>query len=127
VDEEHLRSVLDTEERDGRFADAKLKNAQHEGRSYFVNLHRERSDAQQWMEKQVYLALGALLVGAAALGIDSCPMEGFDQAALDEALGLKAKGLTSCVIVPLGYRAAGDFNAALPKSRLPLGKVITRL
>ena len=46
---------------------------------------------------------------------------------MDEGLGLRARGLTSSVIVALGYRAAEDFNAKLPKSRLPLEQVLTRL
>ena len=73
------------------------------------------------------LALGTLLPGAATLGIDACPMEGFDQNVLDEELGLRARGFTSSVIVSLGYSSAEDFNAKLPKSRLPLETVLTRL
>ena len=68
-----------------------------------------------------------LLLGAAALDVNACPIEGFDQAVLDEELGLRAKGYTSAVLVALGYGGADDFNAALPKSRLPLEQVITRL
>jgi len=73
------------------------------------------------------LALGFLLLGAAAMGVDACPIEGFDQGAVDEALGLREQGLSSTVIVALGFRAADDFNAKLPKSRLPVEQVITRL
>lgn len=128
IDETYLRQVLQAEAADGRFANEELKKGQHDGRTYFVNMHRfERRDAQHWMEKQVYLALGALLVGAAALGIDSCTMEGFDQAALDAELGLREKGLISSVVVSLGYRAAEDINAKLPKSRLPLADVVTKI
>lgn len=47
--------------------------------------------------------------------------------AMDEERGLRAGGLTSSVIVAFGYRAAEDFNAKLPKSRLPLEQVLTRL
>lgn len=128
IDEAHLQALLAQEDKDGRFATPEAREGQHRGRSFFVNAHRfEKRDAQHWMEKQVYLAIGTLLLGAATLGIDACPIEGFDQVALDEALGLRAKGLTSSVIVALGYRAADDFNANLPKSRLPMEQVITRL
>lgn len=128
IDEAYLKQVLAVEDKAGRFADEQGKQGQHNGRSYFVNMHRfERRDAQQWMEKQVYLALGALLVGAAALGIDSCTMEGFDQAVLDAELGLREKGLISSVVVSLGYRSADDHNAKLPKARLPLESVITKI
>ena len=128
IDETHLTTLLEQEARDGRFASDDARAAQQRGRSYFVGMHRfEKRDAQHWMEKQVYLALGTLLLGAAALGVDACPIEGFDQAVLDEELGLREKGYTSAVLVALGYRSADDFNAALPKSRLPDERVITRL
>jgi nitroreductase/dihydropteridine reductase len=52
-------------------------------------------------------------------------MEGFDQRALDQALGLREKGFTSVVLVSLGYRSEADFNAALPKSRLPREEIFT--
>ena len=63
----------------------------------------------------------------AALGVDACPIEGFDQGAVDAALGLREQGLSSTVIVALGFRAKDDFNAKLPKSRLPASEVITTL
>ena len=46
-------------------------------------------------------------------------MGGFDEDVLNEEFGLKEKGLRSSVIVSLGYRSENDFNAKLPKSRLP--------
>lgn len=128
IDDAYLQDLLAQEEKDGRFPTAEARAGQHRGRSFYVNAHRfEKRDAQHWMEKQVYLALGTLLLGAATLGIDACPIEGFDQVALDEELGLRAQGLTSSVLVALGYRSGEDFNAGLPKSRLPAEKVITRL
>ncbi len=127
-DDAHFAAVIDQEEADGRFAGAEAKAAQLKGRGYYVNLHRsERQDTQRWMEKQVYIALGSLLLGASALHIDACPIEGFDADILDEALGLRAKGLGSVVIAALGYRSADDFNAELPKSRLPAAQVISHL
>lgn len=128
IDEQHLAALLAQEAEDGRFANDEARAAQQRGRSHFVGMHRfEKRDAQHWMEKQVYLALGTLLLGAGALGIDACPIEGFDQAALDAEFDLRAKGYTSAVLVALGYRGADDFNATLPKSRLPESAVISRV
>jgi nitroreductase/dihydropteridine reductase len=79
------------------------------------------------MEQQAYLALGTLLLGAASLGLDATPMEGIDRDALDRELGLADRGLRSLVMVSLGYRSDSDFNAALPKSRLPAERVFTHL
>ncbi|MBX9296561.1 oxygen-insensitive NAD(P)H nitroreductase [Chromobacterium vaccinii] len=128
LDEAHLQTLLEQEDRDGRFASAEARAGQHKGRSHFADMHRfELRDASHWMEKQVYLAVGTLLLGAAALEIDACPIEGFDQRIMGEELGLREKGLVASVIVALGRRSDEDFNAKLPKSRLPADAVITRL
>ncbi|MBY4676915.1 oxygen-insensitive NAD(P)H nitroreductase [Marinobacterium arenosum] len=128
IDDDHLQTLLTQEQQDGRFANDDARQGQHNGRTYFVNLHRlELKDAQHWMEKQVYLALGTLLLGAAALEVDACPIEGFDRSILDRELGLGERSLTSVALVALGYRHPDDFNAQLPKSRLPEEQVISLL
>ena len=103
MDESHLAAILAQEQKDGRFPLA------------------------EDLEKQVYLALGTLLLGAAALGLDACPMEGFDAQVLDAELGLAARGLRAVVLVALGVSGSGDWNAALPKSRLPAESLFTDL
>lgn len=70
-----------------------------------------------WADKQVYLALGNLLTGAALLGIDACPMEGFDSAKYDELLELPAKGLRAVVVCPVGMRSSEDKYAMAKKVR----------
>lgn len=126
ITEQHLQNVLAQENSAGRFVADGAQAGQDKSRRSYVDMHRyESRDVPQWMEKQVYLALGGLLLGAATLGIDATPMEGFDQRELDLALGLREKGLTSVVLVSLGYRSEKDFNAALPKSRLPREEVFT--
>jgi nitroreductase/dihydropteridine reductase len=119
MDEAHLHALLEQEERDGRFRDAQARAGQEATRRGYVNQHRYGTkDVAQWLEKQVYLALGTALVGAATLEIDATPMEGFDQKILDAEFGLNEKGLTSLVLVSFGYSSPADFNAGLPKSRL---------
>ena len=125
---EHLQRVIDQEDVDGRIANEAAELATYKGRSFFLNLHCfQYRDLQHWADKQVYLALGTLLLGVAAMGIDACPIEGFDNALLDEALGLRDKGLSSTVVVALGYRSESDANAKLPKSRFPAEQVITHI
>ncbi|WP_322104468.1 oxygen-insensitive NAD(P)H nitroreductase [Paraburkholderia sp. J41] len=126
MDEAHLAQLLAQEEADGRFANAEAKAGQEKTRAFYVNLNRERG-LQAWMEKQAYLALGTLLIGASTLEIDACPMEGFDAKVLDAELGLREQGLTALAVVGLGYHGADDFNAKLPKSRLPAATVFTDL
>lgn len=77
-----------------------------------------------WAAKQAYLALGNLLTVAAVLGVDACPMEGFVPAEFDKLLGLTGTGLTTAVCCPLGYRAASDKYATLPKVRLPKSELV---
>lgn len=98
----------------------------HTGRSFFVNMHLEQlHDVQAWMEKQVYLNVGTLLLDAAAMDIDAVPIEGFDADVLDAEFGLKEKGFKSLVVVPLGFHSEEDFNAKLPKSRWEETRVFT--
>ena len=128
MDEEHLAALLAQEEQDGRYPAPESKEAYRRSRAGYVNLHRfDRKDLPHWMEKQAYLAAGALLLGAAALGLDACPMEGFDARMLDKELGLRDRNLTSVIIVVLGTRSDGDWNAKLPKSRLPAETLFTEL
>lgn len=72
---------------------------------------------QEWAARQVYIALGGFMTAAALLGVDTCPMEGFDPVKYDELLGLSAKGFCSIVACPAGYRAPDCKYANLPKVR----------
>jgi nitroreductase len=80
-----------------------------------------------WARNQTYIALGNFLTAAALLGIDACPMEGFDRAQYDEILGLKAKGLATAVIATAGYRSAADKYAAAPKVRFPKEQIFLKI
>jgi nitroreductase len=80
-----------------------------------------------WQTNQVYIALGILLSAAAALGVDSCPMEGLDKEAYDKLLGLPEKGCYAVVMCALGYRAADDKYADLAKVRFPESELIIRI
>lgn len=72
-----------------------------------------------WASKQTYIGLGFLLNAAAHLGIDACPMEGFDKAELDRILNLEEKGLASSVIATVGYRSEEDPTQSEAKVRKP--------
>lgn len=126
ITEDHLLRILEKEKADGRFANAQVESDTHKARSTFVNIHKnDIKDAQHWAEKQVYLNLGNLLLGLSTMGLDALPMEGLDMNLLDEELGLSEKGFTSTFAVAVGYKASDDYNAELPKSRLPREEIIT--
>lgn len=128
LSESYLETLITQEDKDGRFATPEARDGQKNTRGFYVDLHaKQLQDAPVWAEKQVYLALGAALLAAPMLGLDACPMEGFDAAALDAELGLAEKDLRSVVLLALGYSGADDFNAKLPKSRLAADVVMTKL
>ena len=82
----------------------------------------------QHAARQAYIAVGVALLAAAEAQVDCTPMEGFDPAQLDEILGLRARGLRSVVILPLGYRQEeGDWLAKLQKVRRPLNQFLTEV
>ena len=127
ADDEFLHEVLDKEDTDGRFAEPKFKEQMHQVRKMFLDIRRyEQKDEPHWLVEQVYLNMGALLLGAATLGIDAVPMEGADLKALDEEFELRSKGYTAVAVISLGYRSEDDFNADLPKSRLSEASIITK-
>lgn len=75
----------------------------------------ESGNAVCWSQRQSYLALGFLLESAAMLGIDACPMEGFQPDKVDEIL--KIEGYTASALCTLGYRSEDDWLADLEKVR----------
>lgn len=126
--EQHFQALLDAEQRDGRFADEAARQREDGVRRFFVELNSQTPEQQRaWMARQAYIALGFLLLGAASQGLDASPLEGFDTAKMDAALGLEALGLTSVVLATVGQHSEDDFNARLPKSRLSEQCVVTRL
>ena len=128
LDDAYLESILASEIAAGRLPTPDAIANQRKSRLFYADLHRQvRQDVRPWMERQVYIALGNLLLSAAALGLDACPMEGFDAEMLDAELGLPARNLAAVAVVALGTRGADDWNAALPKARLPAAELFTEL
>lgn len=84
------------------------------------NINRMAEDQKIiWNHKQAYIGLGVLLSAAADMGIDACPMEGFQAGKFDEILGLKELGLSTSVIAPIGFRADDDVFSKAAKVRRP--------
>ena len=80
----------------------------------------------QHAARQAYIAFSQAIAAAAFEAVDSTPIEGFDENALDEILGLRDKGLRSCVILPLGYRdAENDWLVNLVKVRKSKEDLVT--
>lgn len=78
-----------------------------------------------WSSKQTYIPLANMMTAAAQMGIDSCPIEGFNldqaHAILDEEGLLEGGNLEVSVMAAFGYRLA---EPKRPKSRLPLEEIV---
>lgn len=75
---------------------------------------------QQHSANQAHIAFGIAIAAAAEQRVDATPMGGFDNAAVDELLNLKEKGLKSVVLLPLGHRdVENDWLYPLKKVRTP--------
>lgn len=81
--------------------------------------------ADTYISNQVYIALGSMILTAAALRVDASPMGWFNPDAFDEVLWLKEKWLHAVVLLALGYRDETDSAAHVAKVRRPEDKVIT--
>ena len=89
---------------------------------------RDAEANYQHAARQAYIGVGAALIAAAFEEVDATPMEGFNPDAVDEILGLRARGLRSVVIIPLGYRQAeGDWLVNLQKVRRPRDQFVTEV
>ncbi|WML49962.1 NAD(P)H-dependent oxidoreductase [Neobacillus sp. PS3-34] len=77
-----------------------------------------------WSGKQTYIALGNMMTAAALIGIDSCPIEGFNMDKVNEILkeeGLLEDGsLGISVMAAFGYRA----REPRPKVRKELDQIV---
>jgi nitroreductase len=77
---------------------------------------------------QAYIGFGIAIAAAAELKVDSTPIGGFDNAALDNLLNLEEKGLRSVILLPLVYRdTENDWLVNLKKVRTPKARFITEL
>ena len=75
----------------------------------------------QWSHEQCMIAATNMMNAAASLGIDSCPIEGFDRHALNEILGLDESEQRVAIVVPFGYR----LNPQPEKYRRQRSEVVT--
>ena len=75
---------------------------------------------EMWSEKQCYIAAANMMTAAASIGIDSCPIEGFEYKKVDALLGIDTAVYQSAIVIPFGYRVAEQRG----KHRLSLDEVV---
>ncbi|WHX98189.1 nitroreductase family protein [Neobacillus sp. DY30] len=78
-----------------------------------------------WSCRQTYIALANMMTAAALIGIDSCPIEGFDYQAVNEVLQheglLQDENWCASVMVAFGYREEDPHR---PKTRKTIDEVV---
>jgi nitroreductase/dihydropteridine reductase len=122
---EDFNKVLDVHVQIGRIKEEAREQAF--GSFAFVDMNSdEQGNNAAWTKAQVYLALGNLMHVLARLKIDSTPLEGIDQELVADVFAEELEGYQCDVALAMGYSDTdNDFNATLPKSRLPKESVIT--
>lgn len=79
-----------------------------------------------WSARQAYIALGNMMTAAALMGIDSCPIEGFEMdktiAVLEEHFGIDPKRYRPAVMVAFGYRAG---EPPFAKTRRDMDQIVS--
>ncbi len=89
-----------------------------------VAMHGDR--ATEWAAHQAYITLGFGLAACAELGIDACPMEGFDRSQFEKILGLP-EYIKAQAVMAVGYRDETDPAIARPKVRFPESDLFTNI
>lgn len=73
-----------------------------------------------WTAKQSAIPMANMMTAAAAIGIDSCPIEGFDKEKVEEVLQLDPSQYQLSVVLPFGYR----LNEQSEQMRLAFNEVV---
>jgi nitroreductase len=77
-------------------------------------------DLAAWSVAQCHIAAAEMMLAAAAIGLDSCPMGGFEPEAVADVLAIDRSRYEVALLLALGYRA-GPQPA---KHRLPLAEIV---
>ncbi len=73
-----------------------------------------------WTAKQTAIAVANMMTAGASIGIDSCPIEGYDKKQVEEILQLDTTKFQLAMVLPFGYR----LNAQSQQIRLPFDEVV---
>ena len=79
-----------------------------------------RGDLSAWSVAQCHVAVSQMMIAAAAIGVDSCPMGGFEPEAVADVLRIDRSDVDVALLLALGYRA----QPQPPRHRLPLGELV---
>ena len=84
-----------------------------------------RQDILKWATKSTSLACENLMIAAEALGLNTCPMEGFDGRRLSKFLGLSTRCHEIVMVIAIGKKSPAYVGP--PQWRRPLDTTVTVL
>jgi nitroreductase len=84
-----------------------------------------RQDIFKWATKSTSLACQNLMIAAEALGVNTCPMEGFDGRRLSQYLGLSRRHHEIVMVIAIGKKSHSYIEQ--PQWRRPLHTTVTVL
>ncbi len=84
-----------------------------------------RQDLFKWAVKSTALACENLMIAAEALGLNTCPMEGFDSRRLAQFLGLSSRYHDIVMVIAIGKKSLA--HPMPPQWRRPLNSTVTVL
>jgi len=126
ISEERIKEAISHLAKERNMPEETLNEFKNKLTGIFAN--RTAEENFQSAARQAYIAFGVAITAAATEQVDATPMEGFNNAQLDEFLGLKEKGLRSVTLLPLGYRdEQNDWLANQKKVRWPKEKMVIEL
>lgn len=120
LDESYMQELDDQEEADGRYKDPSYKVDNGQRRRFFVGKYRNAGEIACWAGKQSYIAQGFLLYTAAALGIQSTPIEGWDAAT--RLMKSSACAKKACMPSMPSHSAMAHPTTIMPLARSPVGR-----
>ncbi|QDV27084.1 NAD(P)H-dependent oxidoreductase [Aureliella helgolandensis] len=115
----YMKSVIETRELPGEAVEGY--------RRILVSTIEKMETHLDWNCRQVYIALGQLMVAAALLGVDTCPMEGIAFSEYDKLLGIEDSEFTTVVGCAVGYRHAEDTQADAKKVRFSASDLVVHV
>lgn len=86
----------------------------------YLDEHLRHPDLAARSAAECLLPAANMMMAAAFVGLDTCPVGGFDSAAVTELLALDPKRFSPVLLLPLGYRAGPQS----PRYRLQLGTIV---
>ncbi len=72
--------------------------------SHLSNVLNDDDKIYQWSARQTYIAAANMMSAAAFIGVDSCPIEGFEKENVEKVLELDTSKFQVALMLPFGYR-----------------------